>query len=786
MDLKMMKTLDFPKIIHALQKHAATSLGKEAAANLQPSTNPEEVKNRLQATEEASQVYRLKGAAPFGGIKNISSALNRAKIGAMLSAAELLDVANTVYGTKKLKQHLLKVNEEFPLPILSHLAEQITELRPLEDAIKQCIDDHGDIMDRASEQLLTIRQELKRGEARIRERLEQLIKSPSTLKKLQDGIITIRNERYVIPVKQEYRAHFGGIVHDQSASGATLFIEPETVVAMNNKLRELKLREEREIEKILFRLTSLVAEEREALEINQDIAAQLDFIFAKAYYSYEIKGTFPSVNHQGIVRLKKARHPLIPSEEVVPLHLELGTDYTSIIITGPNTGGKTVTLKTVGLLTLMGMSGLFIPADDGSEIAVFDGVYADIGDEQSIEQNLSTFSSHLTNIIRILNEMNANSLVLLDEVGAGTDPAEGSALAISILEHLHQSGCRLIATTHYSELKAYAFNREGVMNASMEFDVHSLSPTYRLLVGVPGRSNAFAIAQRLGLDAQIIEHAKSQIGEESQKVETMIASLEENRISAETERLTAQQLRREMETLQKELEKERERFDQQREKLLQKAQEQAQAAVAQAKKEADEIISELRSLAMEERASIKEHKLIEAKTKLNQAVPELKPSAVKKKKAGPVQVEPGDEVFVHTFGQKGHVVEKAGKKEVIVQLGIMKMKVKLDDLELIQKPRVEAPPVKTSPSVKRSKGEQVHTELDLRGVTLDEALVEVDRFIDESLMANLNQIYIIHGKGTGVLRNGIQEFLRKHKHIDSFRLGNYGEGGAGVTVAELK
>ncbi|CAM3542037.1 endonuclease MutS2 [Marinicrinis lubricantis] len=786
MDTKIFHTLEFTKIRYKLADQAATALGKEAAAVLTPSSELPEVTHRLQATYEASEVIRLKGPAPFGGIKKLSASLQRTKVGGVLNALELTDIGNTVYGTRRLKQHIMQVHENRPLDILVRLSEQIEECRELEREIKDCIDDQAEVMDQASPELARIRRELRSGESRIREKLEQMIKSPSTLKKLQEGLVTIRNDRYVIPVKQEYRSHFGGIVHDQSASGATLFIEPEAIVTMNNRLRELKLQEEREIEKILTRLSSLVAEQHDALALNQDVVMQLDFHFAKAALAYEMKASLPKMNQDGYIRLKKGRHPLIDPSVVVPLDIEIGKQFTSVIITGPNTGGKTVTLKTLGLLSLMAMSGLFVPAEDGSEMCVFDGVYADIGDEQSIEQNLSTFSSHLTNIIRILNEMTPNSLVLLDEVGAGTDPAEGSALAISILEHIHRTGCRLVATTHYSELKAYAYNREGVLNASMEFDVQSLSPTYRLLLGIPGRSNAFAIAKRLGLHASIIEKAQGQIGEEDQKVDTMIASLEANRIRAESERDQAEQLRIEADRLRSDLEQQRQRLEEQKAKLMEKAQQEAQQAVAKAKKEADEIIAELRSLAMEEQASIKEHKLIDAKTRLDRAVPSLPKSAPRKKAADTAEVEPGDEVYVHSFGQKGHVVEESGKNEVIVQLGIMKMKVKRSDLELVKKSASEQKQVHVSPTVKRSKGEQVSTELDLRGATLEEALMEVDRFIDESLLANLTQIYIIHGKGTGALRSGVQEFLKKHKHVANFRLGNYGEGGTGITVAELK
>jgi DNA mismatch repair protein MutS2 len=475
---------------------------------------------------------------------------------------------------------------------------------------------------------------------------------------------------------------------------------------------------------------------------------------------------------------------------VVPLDLELGNHYSTIIVTGPNTGGKTVSLKTVGLLSLMAMSGLFVPAEEGSQLCVFDAIYADIGDEQSIEQNLSTFSSHMTNIINILREMTPKSLVLLDEVGAGTDPAEGSALAISILEDIHRKGSRMIATTHYSELKAYAYERSGIINASMEFDIQTLSPTYRLLVGVPGRSNAFAIAERLGLQKSIIDHARGQVNEEDQRVETMIATLEENRLVAESERHIAEQLRRESEHLRKQLELEQARFEQQRAKLMEQAQQDAADAVAKARVEADQIIADLRKLAMEERSSVKEHVLIEAKRRLDEAVPQLKDkhrSAQQPKK--PKALQAGDDVIVSSIGQRGQIVEIVSGTEAVVQLGMMKMKVALADLDTLGGgggSGSKKPVQHVVTGVKRTRDENTRSELDLRGANLDDSIIEVDRFLDESFLANLSQVYIIHGKGTGVLRSGIQDYMRKHRNVKSYRLGNYGEGGNGVTVVELK
>ncbi|MFC4776994.1 endonuclease MutS2 [Paenibacillus sp. GCM10023252] len=788
MDSKIISTLEFTKIVHKLTQHAATSLGKVRAEKLSPNSELEDVKLLLQATDEAYKADRLKGSPPFGGVADITSSLHRARIGGTLNPAELLEVASTVRGGRRVKRHITQLHEDDAMPLLYSLAEQLSEHKPLEDLIFSCIDEQAEVMDSASSELASIRRELRGGESRIREKLEQMIRSSSVQKMLQETIITLRNDRYVIPVKQEYRSHFGGIIHDQSGSGATLFIEPETIVVMNNKLRELRAAEMREIEKILQKLTAAAAEHTENLLYDLDLLGELDFDFAKARLAHTMRATMPRMNDRGFLKLKRGRHPLIPAEHVVPLDVELGNDYSAIIVTGPNTGGKTVSLKTIGLLSLMAMSGLFVPAEEGSQLCVFDAIYADIGDEQSIEQSLSTFSSHLKNIIRILGSMTAKSLVLLDELGAGTDPAEGSALAIAILEHIHRLDSRIVATTHYSELKAYAYNRKGVINASMEFDVATLSPTYRLLVGVPGRSNAFAIAERLGLNASIIEHARGEVSEEDQRVENMIASLEENRLTAENERNTAESLRKEVEALRAQHEAERLRFDEQRDKLLEKAREEAREAVAKAKRDAEDIISDLRKLAMEEGASVKEHRLIEARRKLDEAAPaaeKKKRPAAGKGGARPASIEAGDEVMVYSLNQRGTVVERSGS-DATVQLGIMKMKVAIDDLELLKSNDSKPQQPKLAASLKRTKEENVRMELDLRGANLEEAIMEVDQFLDESFLSGLGQVFIIHGKGTGILRTGIQQYLRKHSLVKAFRLGNYGEGGNGVTVAELK
>lgn len=782
---KALHTLEYDKIIRRLTGLAATSLGREEAEKLTPSRELEIVKRRLAATDEASRAVSLKGAPPFGGITDIRSSLQRAKLQGMLQPPELMEVAQFIMGSRRLNRFIASAGEETELPLLSDLCEPLTDFKALEDEIRRCIDEQGDVLDSASPELASMRRDIRVNEGRAREKLESLIRSSSVQKMLQETLITMRNDRYVIPVKQEYRAHFGGIVHDQSGSGATLFIEPEAVVQMNNKLRELKIKEQNEVERILRKLTAEVGERADLLAGDAEILGIIDFVFAKASLAHALSAILPVMNDEGKIVLYKGRHPLLDIKTAVPIDIELGESYTSIIVTGPNTGGKTVSLKTIGLLSLMAMSGLFVPAEDGSRLCVFDGIYADIGDEQSIEQSLSTFSSHMTNLISMLGQVTSRSLVLLDELGAGTDPAEGSALAIAILEHLQKLGCRLIATTHYSELKAYAYNREGITNASMEFDVATLRPTYRLLVGVPGRSNAFAIAERLGLPKSIIDHARGEVSEDELKVDSMIASLEQDRLQAETERRTAEMLRLETEKLRKEIQEERFKLQEQKAKLLEAAREEARQQVAKARREAEEIIADLRRLALEEGASVKEHKLIEAKKRLEEAVPDPVSRPTRQGGAKPAKIVAGDEVKVHSLnGQKGHVVELVGSGEAVVQLGILKMKVSLSDLEPMRSASSAKTPAQAT-TVKRSRDENIRTELDLRGMALDEALMEVDRFLDEAFLGNLGQVYIIHGKGTGALRSGIQDFLRRHKHVKSYRLGQFGEGGAGVSVAEL-
>ncbi|MBR2758123.1 MAG: endonuclease MutS2, partial [Exiguobacterium sp.] len=595
---------------------------------------------------------------------------------------------------------------------------------------------------------------------------------------------TIRNDRYVVPVKQEYHQAFGGIVHDQSASGQTLFIEPQAIVSINNEIQEVRLKERVEIERILSVLSNEVGGVHDAIMTNLDVLAELDFIFAKVAYGQEMNATEPKLNDNREIKLKQARHPFIPKDEVVPITVELGEDYTSLIITGPNTGGKTVTLKTIGLLQLMVQSGLYVPAEFGTELSVFDAVYADIGDEQSIEQSLSTFSSHMKNIVGMLDKIDFMSLVLFDELGAGTDPQEGAALAIAILDEVKRRGARVVATTHYSELKAYAYNREGVMNASMEFDIESLSPTYRLLIGVPGRSNAFEISRRLGLSEQVIDKARSHVGSDAESVESMINELEAAKQRAEQLEQELIVKRRDFEEEQAAFEAKMIEFERERDNLYSAAEEKAEKAVEQAKRQANEVIDRLKKL--REQGIVKEHEIIAAKKELESAKPTLQEKKIQKVKQKAQQkrtFSKGEEVKVTTFNQKGYIVKQINDNEYNVQVGIMKVNVKADDLQKIGPSKEKTLQSKGS-SLKRQSSTK--SELDLRGVRVEEGLMRLDKYIDEALVSGYDNVRIIHGLGTGAMRQATQEFLKGHRHVKSQRPGGMGEGGLGVTVVELK
>ncbi|MBG9590082.1 endonuclease MutS2 [Cytobacillus firmus] len=785
MQERVLKILEFNKVKEQLLEHVSSSLGRKKALNILPSTDYEEVIRRQEETDEAVTVLRIKGNVPLGGIFDIRPHVKRAVIGGMLSPQELNQISSTIHASRQMKRFIEEfAEEESSLPILLGYTDKIIVLADLETSIRNAVDDNGEVLDSASETLRSLRNQLRTKESRVRERLESMIRSSSAQKMLSDAIITIRNDRFVIPVKQEYRGHYGGIIHDQSSSGQTLFIEPASIVQLNNELQGIRVKEQQEIERILIALSGQTAENSSELETIVDVLGEVDFTFAKARYSKRIKASKPKINNQGKISLFKARHPLIPIDEVVANDIKLGDDYSTIVITGPNTGGKTVTLKTVGLCTLMAQAGLQIPALDGSETAVFGNVYADIGDEQSIEQSLSTFSSHMVNIVDILNQVDFNSLVLFDELGAGTDPQEGAALAISILDEVYKRGARVIATTHYPELKAYGYNREGVINASVEFDIETLSPTYKLLIGVPGRSNAFEISKRLGLNDQVIETARSYIGTDTNQVENMIASLEESRRQAEADMEEANDFLKSAEKLHKDLQKQMAEFYEQKDAMHEKASEKAGDIVEKAKAEAEEIIRDLRKMRMEKHAEVKEHELIEAKKRLSDAAPQMSTAKNKLKPKNTKHVfEEGDEVKVLSFGQKGHLLKKASENEWQVQIGILKMKVAEKDLEYIKSPK----PVETKP-VATVKGRDFHVslELDLRGERYENALLRVEKYLDDALLAGYPRVSIIHGKGTGALRQGVQEYLRNHRSVKKIRFGEAGEGGTGVTIVEFK
>lgn len=782
---RALRTLEYYKIREEVARYCTSSLGKAHIEKLLPSTDINEVNRLLEQMDEGASTIRVKGNVPMGGIFDIRMHTKRAQIGGSLSPMELMEVSSTIRASRILRQFFEGIREEgtIQIPLFLEMKESMPILTQLEHDINMCIDDNGGVLDSASSALRTIRQQLRAQESRVRERLESLVRGKNASKMLSDSIVTIRNDRFVIPVKQEYRSHYGGIVHDQSSSGQTLFIEPDAVVQANNEVRRLKMKEKEEIDRILQMLSAQVQEVAHELFLLVEVLGEIDMIFAKAKYGAANKCTKPEMNTEGYINLKKARHPLIPIDEVIPNDIEFGREITAIVITGPNTGGKTVTLKTVGLSTLMAQSGLPVPALEGSELAVFDQVFADIGDEQSIEQSLSTFSSHMVNIVDILTKFDENSLVIFDELGAGTDPQEGAALAISLLDEVHGRGARVIATTHYPELKAYGYNRPGVANASVEFNVETLSPTYRLLIGVPGRSNAFEISKRLGLPEHIISHAKSFTGTDRREVDSMIASLEKSRREAEQDAERSSEVLEESERLKRELENQLKEYEEQKEKLQEKAKEKARKIVEQATREAEGVMSELRKMQMDQASSVKEHQLIDAKKRLEAAMPEnrILKRAAKANQAKPLK--PGDEVKVISFGQKGTLIEKVSKDEWTVQIGILKMKLPESDLSYT---KPEKQKETRAMATLKNRDSHVKLELDLRGERYEDALARVEKYIDDALLSNYHQVSIIHGKGTGALRTGVQQYLKKHPRVKSYRFGEAGEGGSGVTVAELK
>jgi DNA mismatch repair protein MutS2 len=783
---RALKTLEFDKVREQVANFCTSSLGRAQLDLLEPSIVLAEVKRLLDEMDEGLDLLRVRGNVPMGGIFDVRGHAKRAQIGGMLSPTELMEIASTIRASRILRQFLEAVeeSEDIKIPYFLERKQALPILTALEHEIIACIDDNGAVLDSASTQLRTVRQQLRSQESRVREKLESYTRGKNASKMLSDSIITIRNDRFVIPVKQEYRGNYGGIVHDQSSSGQTLFIEPDAVVQANNEIRRLKMKEQEEIERILLALSLEVQAVAHDLFGLVQILGEIDVILAKAKYGQAHKCTKPTVNDKSIIRLVKARHPLLNIEEAVANTIEFGDDITAIVITGPNTGGKTVTLKTVGLCTLMAQAGIPIPVLDGSEVAVFDQIFADIGDEQSIEQSLSTFSSHMVNIVDILSKFDERSLVLFDELGAGTDPQEGAALAISLLDEVHGRGALVMATTHYPELKAYGYNRPGVANASVEFDVETLSPTYKLLIGVPGRSNAFEISKRLGLPKHIITHAQSFTGTDRHEVESMIASLEVSRKQSEKDAEQSSILRLESEKIKADLSAQLQHFEDQKEKVEQKAKDKARKIVDEAKREAEGIIAELRAMQKNAQHVIKDHELIDVRKRLEKATPEN--TVLKKQqqiKARQMTLTKGDEVKVLSYGQKGILLDKVSNTEWSVQIGILKMKVAENDLEYL-KPEKQ----KETVAMSHVKGRDTYVklELDLRGERFEDAILRAEKYIDDAVLSSYHQVSIIHGKGTGALRQGIQQFLKNHSRVKNYRFGEAGEGGHGVTIVELK
>lgn len=784
MEKRVLKTLEYDKILAMLKERASCCISRELVDTMEPSGDFDTVERELKLTAEAETLFYKTGRSPVDDFPDMRHCLERMHAALFLSTGELLGIASCLKAARIAKDILAKeVGEE---SYLYNLAGLLITHRSAEEEINRCIINEDEIFDGASPALARIRRAMRLANEKVREKLNSMIRSTAYQKYLQEPIITIRNGRFVIPVKQEYRQQVPGLIHDQSSSGATLFIEPSAVVELGNEYKKLLAEEADEIERILTELTAMLAPYADEIREDLNIMGQIDLVFAKAKLSRELNAVMPRLNRNNYVRIVRGRHPLIPADRVVPIDIWIGKDYRSLIITGPNTGGKTVTLKIVGLFALMVQSGIFVPANEGSEFPVFEHIYADIGDEQSIEQSLSTFSSHMKNIVGILDKADENSLVLLDELGAGTDPIEGAALAMSILEELNDRHCICVSTTHYSEIKAFAMTHEGMENASMEFDIDRLCPTYRLYIGIPGKSNAFEISSRLGLPNSIIDKAKGFLKGEDVRFEDIISSAQSQHRIAEEERKMAEEARAELEKLRADAERERRKLDEDRNRLQAKAKEDAKRIVADTKREMEKLIVEIRSIKDIDRSAA--DRVIQAARDTLRATE----TAVNEKEAikkedntkPPKTVRAGDTVNIVTLDQKATVLSAPDSKgEVMVQAGVMKLNVKLKDIRLIEEKKASAP---TSGKFGLGAGKQVGLELDVRGMLVDEANIMVDRYLDDAYNAGLSEVNIIHGKGTGALRAGVQAFLKRHPLVKGYRMGSYGEGDAGVTVVTLK
>ncbi|NMA34511.1 MAG: endonuclease MutS2 [Clostridiaceae bacterium] len=794
MEERTLRILEFVKIKDKLVSLCTSELGRELANELMPQTEPEEAERLLRETTDAVDFVLRRGRPPLGGIHDVRDTLRRAELGMTLNPGELLRIADTLRAARNLKSY---VSEADPRADESNnhvrnLIASITPNKRIEDSIDAAVISDEEISDNASSTLAGIRRRIRAEQESLKDKLNSMIHSSKYQKYMQESLVTIRGDRYVIPVKAEYRNEIPGLVHDSSASGATVYIEPMSVVEANNNIKQLRIKEQLEIERILQELTGEVAGIIEPLKTNMTMFAQLDYAFAKARLSLDLDCVCPKLNRDKRINIKKGRHPLLDKKTVVPIDLWIGDDFTTLVITGPNTGGKTVTLKTVGLFTLMAQSGLHVPAAEGTEMCVFGNVFADIGDEQSIEQSLSTFSSHMKNIVEILSRADDMSLVLFDELGAGTDPTEGAALAMSILENLHKRGSITIATTHYSELKVYALTTNGVENACCEFDVETLRPTYRLLIGVPGKSNAFAISKRLGLSGDILDRAREFLSGEEIQFEDILMRIEKNRRESEQERLQAESLRLEIEKLKKELEEQKHKLSSQKERFLREAREEARKILLDARKDADDVLEEMKQAAKLQDEKERRRAAEEAKSKLRGSIGKIEGSLAESlfQRKGfikaPENLKPGDSVLILNLNRKGTVITPPDKDgEAVIQAGIMKINVHVTNLKLVDEQSYEIERSGTA-AIGMSKAMSISPRTDIRGMNVEEAIMALGKYLDDAAMSGLSEVTVVHGKGTGVLRSGVHQYLKTNHHVKSFRLGQYGEGETGVTIVTLK
>ncbi len=787
---RTLRILEYKKIIDLLKNQAGSELTRAMISELMPFTSGLKIKEGLKETTEGVRLLVHKGALPLGNFYDISPAVDLANKGGTLSPRQLLHI---YYNLMVTRQTVKFIKEDVPeIPIIEGLISALSVHKDTEEEIDKCILSEDEVSDNASTELRNIRRSITRKNEEIRVKLNQLVSSTDNKTMLQDSIVTMRDGRYVIPVKTEHTSRFPGIVHDQSAKGSTVFIEPQAVVNLNNQLRELEIAEKKEIARILKELSERVSEISRELKGNLNILGKLDFLMAKSKLAQSLKCEEPTVEEDGYIDLKNARHPFIPNEIVVPTNVKLGDDYSTLIITGPNTGGKTVSLKTVGLLSMMAQTGLHITANQGSKLPIFTNIYADIGDEQSIEQSLSTFSSHMTNIIDIVKNCDSKSLILLDELGAGTDPMEGAALAISILENMYEKGALILATTHYTELKKYALSTKGIENASMEFNVETLSPTYKLVIGIPGKSNAFDISEKLGLEASIIEEARELLSSDALKFEEVVSAIEEDKKKAEEERDQAIIINIEMKKQEEEARKQLDQANRDRDSIINKAKEEARILIEDAKELSKQVQEELRELNKIESLGERNKRLDDSKKRIKDAAGRYREKIIKEVNDNPVtldQVKVGDRVKVLTLNQNGEVISLPNSKgEIMVQIGVMKIKVNFQDLKLINqgKPKKKKTSSKsTYGGIYKSKAQNIMPTVNVRGQRLEEAVENVSKHLDDASIAGLEEVTIIHGRGEGILKKGIHQMLKNKREIKSFRPGEFNEGGDGVTIVKL-